>query len=362
MIPDIYETSHLNKKNPRKEDQLSRGILLKILNQGPTNAVHCDIIMQILDVQLINSTGAPFIDISDGMHSVKISLMNDVVDKLEHTTLRSNDIVDCKILLHQSMNFVLMDFKIIYKNIIKKLGNPTEVFEYAQILAENGLNVSHPNTTNFLNSDTETTNTTKMKLTDISELTTQTPTDFTIMGTVISKDKLKTFHKKTGGLGHVFSIQVIDDSKTPKNIIKCLFYNDLAVNFNNLIEIEYVYSFQGGEVKTKNTKFNHTKHDYEINFNSSTKITTHTDSKKLQPHSEVFELLSIVDSNISEEVDIMVIVQCISEPTPTELVRPADSQQVEYQLTLNKRAYRIYDESGYVVDLRLYGDDIKGLD
>ena len=177
--------------------------------------------------------------------------------------------------------------------------------------------------------------------------------DFVIQARVLKKDPIRTYKNQRGD-GHILSVMIMDNSGSPKNIIKGTFFNELALKFNEILEESKVFVFSGGEIKPKNARFNTTKHDCEITFNRNTQITQQADdeSATIAQQSYHFELLpSIERYEKYHELDVLVIVKGIGAIEEINLKAGG---------TRSKRVASVYDESGLCVELTLWGD-IKGV-
>lgn len=144
----------------------------------------------------------------------------------------------------------------------------------------------------------------------------------------------------------------MDDSQPPKNVLKATFFNELALQYNDILEIDKVYTFAGGDIKPKNTRYNSTKHDCEMVFNRNTVITSNADSKRIPRQKDDFELLSCIEKYEKyHELDVMVVVESVSDP-----------EEVNLKLggTKSKKNLKIWDESGLSIGLTVWGADIPG--
>lgn len=363
---------------------LSKALLIKIFNDTPIEpiSVHRDIILQILNVQIHdqltqNPAKSPGLLVSDGVYFSKAMLVNDAKKKLSTLDPKANDIISCNIVLHKSQVFCIMDMIIIRDDIRQPIGNPKDLVQGSRNLEERSINVMIPARVSNQNPlknitaarenlpqapifknqrqsyDIDEPSESRENVGQYDEISMLTiyKTDFVIKGRVISKDQMRKFTNQKGE-GHVFSFTVMDDSKAPKNIVKCTFFNEMAVQYFDLIQLQNVYTFSGGDIKPKNPRFNTTKHDCEVTFNRNTQISSMADSSKIPKQKDNFELLSCIEKYEKyHEIDIMVLVKSVSECEQINLKAGG---------VKNKRVIKVFDESGWLVDLTLWGEDITG--
>ena len=99
----------------------------------------------------------------------------------------------------------------------------------------------------------------KPSFTPISDISPYSP--FTLQATVISK-VIGQKNKKWARL-------VLQDQSGE---IQCNAFGDMIDSLLDKVEENQQYIIKGGKVNPKKSQFNHTSHDYEITFNSSTTI------------------------------------------------------------------------------------------
>ena len=127
---------------------------------------------------------------------------------------------------------------------------------------------------------------------------------------------LREYKAAKGGVGHVFSINIIDNSDEPRNVVKATFFNEMALKYHEQLEEGKCYIFSGGEMKPKTLRFNTTLHNCEVVFNKNTSIKPYdADDSKIPKEEYRFELVNKVEKYEKyHQMDVMVVIQHLSEP------------------------------------------------
>ena len=346
---------------------LSKGNMWDIKANSQTNDVIPNQRLQILqvcfDIEEHRQTPAKSLTFicSDGVYSDKFVLVNDAKKRIDNMTPKTNDIITCNILLHKNNIFCCLDFEILRPDLTSKIGDPQPINEFQfkrdDVLIDCNIPTSRsvaPMTSgNSAVQKNKSLESGQGSLYDEISFLTIYKSDFVIQARVLKKDPIRTYKNQRGD-GHILSVLIMDNSGSPKNIIKGTFFNEQALKYNEILEESKVFVFSGGEIKPKNARFNTTKHDCEITFNRNTQITQQADdeSATIAQENYHFELLpSIERYEKYHELDVLVIVKSIG---------PIEEVNLRAGGTRSKRVAKVYDESGLCVELTIWGD-IKGV-
>jgi len=328
-------------------------------SQG-ASPIHRGIILQILQIissdensQSADKPTNKFLVLSDSVYCDKFLFYANAAKKFDEMSLKVNDVLQCNIVSTKGKALVVIDFNVTSVSVPTTIGDPTDISECSSKLQDHNINadipksrssVIHNDRSSYGNEDSDSIQYNPISMLNIYSM------DFMIRGRVLKKDQLRTFNSAKGQ-GHVFSIQIMDDSSLPKNIIKATFFNEMAVKYHAELEEKLVYIFCSGDIKPKNAKFNNTKHDCEIVFNKKSSIVASADVKHIAAETYNFELLNMINSyDKYHTMDIMVVVRKVGEPEEINLRAGG---------TTSKRTVSVYDESGLAVDFSVWGN-MKG--
>ena len=174
----------------------------------------------------------------------------------------------------------------------------------------------------------------KPSFTPISDISPYSP--FTLQATVISK-VIGQKNKKWARL-------VLQDQSGE---IQCNAFGDMIDSLLDKVEENQQYIIKGGKVNPKKSQFNHTSHDYEITFNSSTTITP-TGQKVETKIFYNFSTLKQINERHSSFVDLIAVIREI-EPVTTVTIKSSNE-------SANKRAIKVCDDSNFSMDVTFWGD------
>ncbi|KAF1662578.1 Replication protein A 70 kDa DNA-binding subunit, partial [Aptenodytes patagonicus] len=173
---------------------------------------------------------------------------------------------------------------------------------------------------------------------------------WTICARVTQKGQIRTWSNSRGE-GKLFSIELVDESGE----IRATAFNDQADKFFPLIELNKVYYFTKGVLKTANKQYTAVKNDYEMTFTNETSVVPCDDAQHLP--SVQFEFVSISDlENTPKDSIVDVIGICKSYEDVTKITRKANNREV------SKRNVHLMDTSGKLVTATLWGSEAEQFD
>uniref|UniRef100_A0A8C3M292 Replication protein A subunit n=1 Tax=Chrysolophus pictus TaxID=9089 RepID=A0A8C3M292_CHRPC len=173
---------------------------------------------------------------------------------------------------------------------------------------------------------------------------------WTICARVTQKGQIRTWSNSRGE-GKLFSIELVDESGE----IRATAFNDQADKFFPLIELNKVYYFTKGNLKTANKQYTAVKNDYEITFTNETSVVPCDDAQHLP--SVQFDFVSISDlENTPKDSIVDVIGICKSYEDVTKIVVKASNREV------SKRNVHLMDTSGKLVTATLWGNEAEKFD
>lgn len=126
-----------------------------------------------------------------------------------------------------------------------------------------------------------------------------------LKGRIIRKSPLKTYNDKNNKIGNMMAITIIDRNG---DIIKAMFWNNSAIEWNNKQENKFVYAFTGGGI-TQKGNFNKLNNQIEIHFSNNIKIKKlHDDSSILRDIYHFTSIQSILTLPLNQVIDVMTFV------------------------------------------------------
>ena len=180
-------------------------------------------------------------------------------------------------------------------------------------------------------------------VTPMSNLTIYTQ-KWTIKGRVSNKSDMRTF-RNAKGEGQLMTVDIVDSQNGE---MRATFFGAAALKFFPLLQLGKVYTFSKGSVKPANPKFN-PKAQYELMFDENSEIEqvsedTQIPSMKL----DITPVASIQDMPVGESVDIAGVVLSVGEVAMVT-VKSTGRETARRNITIG-------DDSGYSVDLTIWGD------
>ncbi|KAM6463199.1 replication protein A 70 kDa DNA-binding subunit isoform 2-T2 [Liasis olivaceus] len=173
---------------------------------------------------------------------------------------------------------------------------------------------------------------------------------WTICARVTQKSQIRTWSNSRGE-GKLFSVEMVDESGE----IRATAFNDQVDKFFPLLELNKVYYFSKGSLKTANKQYTAVKNDYEIAFTSETSVIPCEDAQHLP--TVQFDFVAIGDlENVSKDSFVDVIGICKSYEDAVKITIRSSSREVF------KREMHLMDMSGKMVTVTLWGAEAETFD
>ncbi|XP_034280380.1 replication protein A 70 kDa DNA-binding subunit isoform X1 [Pantherophis guttatus] len=173
---------------------------------------------------------------------------------------------------------------------------------------------------------------------------------WTICARVTQKGQIRTWSNSRGE-GKLFSIEMVDESGE----IRATAFNDQVDKFFPLLELNKVYYFSKGHLKTANKQYTSVKNDYEISFSNETSVVPCEDAEHLP--SVQFDFVAIGDlESVSKDSLVDVIGVCKSYEDTQKVTIKSSNREVF------KRELHLMDMSGKTVTVTLWGVDAEKFD
>ncbi|XP_054857924.1 replication protein A 70 kDa DNA-binding subunit [Eublepharis macularius] len=173
---------------------------------------------------------------------------------------------------------------------------------------------------------------------------------WTICARVTQKSQVRTWSNSRGE-GKLFSIELVDESGE----IRATAFTDQVDKFFPLIELNKVYYFSKGNLKTANKQYTTVKNDYEITFTNETSVVPCEDAQHLP--SVQFDFVPISDlENVNKDSIVDVLGICKSFEDDRKIIVKASNREV------SKRNIHLVDMSGKMVTVTLWGAEAEKFD
>ncbi|EDO08074.1 Replication factor-A C terminal domain family protein [Babesia bovis T2Bo] len=177
----------------------------------------------------------------------------------------------------------------------------------------------------------------------IKNITTYT-NNWTIKARVLDKAPLRAIK----GDNHIMHVDVVDKHG---DTIRVKFWGKAATKWDEVLEKGKVYLFSKGNVELSNKKFNTTPHKYEITCHQDSQIDPVDDEGDIKMQRD-HKLLTLRDiKSMPQVTQAPVDLLCIANT-----VHPAVNITTRAGKELPKRILSIVDNTGYEMDLVLWGD------
>uniref|UniRef100_A0A670JWR6 Replication protein A subunit n=1 Tax=Podarcis muralis TaxID=64176 RepID=A0A670JWR6_PODMU len=173
---------------------------------------------------------------------------------------------------------------------------------------------------------------------------------WTICARVTQKGQVRAWSNSRGE-GKLFSIELVDESGE----IRATAFNEQVDKFFPLIELNKVYYFSKGHLKTANKQYTTVKNDYEITFSNETSVVACDEAQHLP--SVKFDFVPIGDLESADRdalVDVIGI--CKSCEDLTKITIKSSNREVL------KRVVHLMDMTGKGVNVTLWGNDAENFD
>lgn len=173
---------------------------------------------------------------------------------------------------------------------------------------------------------------------------------WTICARVTQKGQIRTWSNSRGE-GKLFSIELVDESGE----IRATAFNDQVDKFFPLIELNKVYYFTKGHLKTANKQYTAVKNDYEITFSNETSVIPCEDAQHLPSVQFAFVPISDLENTCKDTI-VDIIGVCKSYEDITKITVKSTNREV------SKRNVHLMDTSGKMVTATLWGDEAERFD
>lgn len=259
------------------------------------------------------------------------------------------------------------------KSVGDKIGDPVSIgsgqASQQQQAAKPAANVSKPNQTSskppmnnlespqptrklpWSNGDGPTTpGGTALKVVPIQSLTPY-QNRWTIRARVTNKGQMKEW-KNSRGEGKLFSFTVSDESGS----IRITCFNEEAVKFLEIVEVEKVYTVSNATLKPANQQYNNTSHDYEMTLRRDSVVAPcHESDSKLVPSAK-YDFVAIKDlpKKVNRFADVIGIIKEVEE-VQTVMIK---SQNREASV----RKFQLVDQSNAQIRVTLWGKDAENFE
>lgn len=289
-------------------------------------------VLQVVEITPINQGNIKnSVTLSDGSFTSKYFVITSLDQKFT-SEVKKNSIIEAKVIYDKNRKIlILFDFVMIYQNVSQKIGYPIPITQ------DENENTQNPKGQNLIPLDLINNNQKTVKkpvkkleleingekrivnsrqiedkfFTPIASLNIY-ERNFRIKGRIIRKADLREFKRKGkghDGKGHVFNIIINDGTKA----IQGTFFNEEALKYFELLEEGKIYSFADGTLKAS-SRYNNTKNNIEITFNSRSIVEALPDSQKIKKfYFNFVKLEEIIDIDCNKAVDIIAIVEDIGE-------------------------------------------------
>ncbi|XP_031572203.1 replication protein A 70 kDa DNA-binding subunit-like [Actinia tenebrosa] len=173
---------------------------------------------------------------------------------------------------------------------------------------------------------------------------------WTIRARVTSKSGIRTWNNSRGE-GRLFNVELVDESGE----IRATGFNDAVDKFYDLLEVNKVYYFSKGSLKTANKQYSSLKNDYEMYLNNDTVIEVCTEECDLP--TIMYNFVSISDlENINKDTMVDILGVCINAADVTQITTRTTNKQV------SKRDVTLVDRSEKSVTATLWGEEAEKFD
>ncbi|EGD81004.1 hypothetical protein PTSG_10947 [Salpingoeca rosetta] len=175
---------------------------------------------------------------------------------------------------------------------------------------------------------------------------------WTIRARVASKSNVRTWNNQRGS-GRLFSVDLIDDSGE----IRATGFNDVCDSLHPVFEVGKCYVIQGGKIKPANKRFNQLNNEYEMQFESDTRVTLDMSADNVIPQQK-FDFKSfreLENTPVSRESNVFadVLAVCHSINDADTIITKATGRE------LTKRDITLLDRDGLSMTCTLWGQDAE---
>jgi replication factor A1 len=326
------------------------------------------------DSKVVNAKPLTTAELSDGFFKENFIVFPNIVDNFKQL-VHPMDILEVGVVKKDSAsNFLLIfDFKVIYSNVRRLVGNP-RIYQAGAVNNEGGNSI--PDEVIFGGDDDMSANKPQEKgnhragavqnnemsaqgkkvayriesddegndkdhFTEIVNLN-HYDRSFKVRGRVIKKNVMKTFKTKDGRDGCVFNIVIKDETRA----IQATFFNEVAKKFYDVIDEGKIYSIADAEIRNS-SKFNPTDNKFELSISERSEIKRMPEIKEISNfHFKLVKLSEIEHKNEGDTFDVIALVE---DPGVIKEMALKSGETKEL------RKIRIRDDTNFAIDLSFWG-------
>ena len=265
---------------------LTQGSVLRIVESSrsgesqPLNPV-----LQVTAIKCLNpGTGQARhrLVLSDGQHTVQGMLATQHNIKVTSGELKDFDIIRLTEYICNSVQnrqiVILLGFNVIVKHGAQ-IGNPTTVEEAsAGAVPKPQIRqppVSQPQSFHHQQAHRADPNQRIMPIRGINPYSNK----WVIKARVTSKGTVRHWNKGPGNVGKLFSCNLVDNEGSE---IRATFFKEAVDKFNEVLQVDGVYTFTNGRAKIANRKFSNLDATYELNFGRDAVVMPCSDDKSIK--------------------------------------------------------------------------------
>lgn len=325
-------------------------------------------IVQVVQIKECNQHDLYRAALSDGTHFIPAMLGSKLKDLIENKVIQRNSLI--KLLkytvsnnskqplivlnaeLHKEMNSIIgkpLALQIDRNDIPKPdLSAPMTSPQRGTITASPASVTNSPSKVKMTVSPTRSNQSTMQMTTNIPIASlNQYLTSWSLIVRIISKSQMRQFQGSRPG--KLFSIIMRDKNNDE---IKGTFFNQEAEKFENLVEQDKVYKVSCGRVKKANERYNSTKSEFEITFDSTSSIIEIPDDNSIPANVLKFTKISDCSKMTGKTVDIISIITFIGD---CQTIKTKSGSSIE------KRNITVSDETG-TIEVTLWGSSATEFD
>ena len=167
--------------------------------------------------------------------------------------------------------------------------------------------------------------------------------DWTIKARVVKKQAVRSW-KNDRSSGQLINFDLVDREGT---LIQGTAFNEQALYFDGLLEVDSIFTFSNGLVKLANKRFTSIKNDYCLTFSRDSIVEKCADDEEIESVSFTFTGLDRIEELVqSHTVDVIGL---ILEVGQTNSIKMRDGKERD------KRTLTIGDESNKCINVTLWG-------
>eukprot|EP00924_Labyrinthula_sp_SR-Ha-C_P014412 maker-scaffold_20-snap-gene-5.10-mRNA-1 protein AED:0.00 eAED:0.00 QI:75/1/1/1/1/1/3/39/584 len=174
---------------------------------------------------------------------------------------------------------------------------------------------------------------------------------WTIRCRVTARGPIRKWDKGPNNSGQLFSATLMDSEGMN---IRATFFRDAVDKFYPLLQPDLVFNFSGGQVKLANPRFNDTKCNYEITFDTRANITPASDTSDIKQYNLTVTKLSELEPTDNKKL-VDVVVSVISWDNIETGISKAGKEYTRMNIV-------VADSSNTKMKLTAFGDKCEELE